>query len=105
MGSYGIGVGRAMAAVAETHHDDSGLIWPISIAPYEVVLTVVKVDHDESMAVAEGLYDELRAAGVGPGTIRLSVGLEDLDDLIWDLEQGFRQTTGTAGSKEAACSI
>ena len=49
--------------------------------------------------------DELRAAGVGPGTIRLSVGLEDLDDLIWDLEQGFRQTTGTAGSKEAACSI
>ena len=49
--------------------------------------------------------DELRAAGVGPGTIRLSVGLEDLDDLIWDLEQGFRQTTGTAGSKEPACSI
>jgi len=64
MGSYGIGVGRAMATVAETHHDENGLVWPMAIAPYEVVLTVVKVDHDESMAVAEGLYGELRAAGV-----------------------------------------
>ena len=64
MGSYGIGVGRAMATIAETHHDEHGLVWPLSIAPYEVVLTVVKVDHAESMAVAERLYDELRAAGV-----------------------------------------
>ena len=64
MGSYGIGVGRAMAAVAETHHDENGLIWPMNIAPYEVVLTVVKVDHEESMGCAERLYDELRAAGV-----------------------------------------
>ena len=64
MGSYGIGVGRAMATVAETHHDEHGLIWPMSIAPYEVVLTVVKVDHEESMAVAECLYEELRAAGI-----------------------------------------
>jgi prolyl-tRNA synthetase len=64
MGSYGIGVGRAMAAVAETNHDENGLIWPMSIAPYEVVLTVVKVDHEESMGCAERLYDELRAAGV-----------------------------------------
>ena len=64
MGSYGIGVGRAMAAVAETHHDDSGLIWPISIAPYEVVVTVVKVDDEESMAAAEAIYEGLRAAGV-----------------------------------------
>ena len=64
MGSYGIGVGRAMATVAETHHDENGLVWPMSIAPYEVVLTVVKVDHEESMAVAERLYAELRTAGI-----------------------------------------
>ncbi len=64
MGSYGIGVGRAMAAVAETHHDENGLVWPMAIAPYEVVLTVVKVDHEESMGCAERLYAELRAAGV-----------------------------------------
>ena len=50
--------------------------------------------------------DELRAAGVGPGTIRLSVGLEDVDDLVWDLEQGFRQAAGSAGSEVAStCSI
>ena len=64
MGSYGIGVGRAMAAVAETHHDENGLVWPMGIAPYEVVLTVVKVDHEESMGCAERLYDELQVAGV-----------------------------------------
>ena len=64
MGSYGIGVGRAMAAVAETHYDDAGLIWPISIAPYEVVITVVKVDDEESLAVAESIYEGLRTAGV-----------------------------------------
>jgi prolyl-tRNA synthetase len=63
MGSYGIGVGRNMATVAETYHDDKGLIWPVSIAPYEVVITVMKLD-DDTMAAAEKLYDGLRAKGV-----------------------------------------
>jgi O-acetylhomoserine (thiol)-lyase len=45
--------------------------------------------------------DELRAAGVGPGTIRLSVGTESVDDLIWDLEQGFARVAATAGKKAA----
>ena len=64
MGSYGIGVGRAMAAAAETHHDENGLQWPMAIAPYEVVITVVKTDHEESMAAAESAYAEFQAAGV-----------------------------------------
>ena len=64
MGSYGIGVGRAMAAVAEVHQDDAGLIWPLAIAPYEVVLTVVKTDHEPSMELAGRWHDELTAAGV-----------------------------------------
>ena len=64
MGSYGIGVGRAMAAVAEVHQDDAGLIWPLAIAPYEVVLTVVKTDHEPSMDLAGRWHDELTAAGV-----------------------------------------
>ncbi|MAG04420.1 MAG: proline--tRNA ligase [Acidimicrobiaceae bacterium] len=64
MGSYGIGVGRAMAAIVETHHDDAGMIWPMCVAPFEVVLTVVKVDHEGSMAVAEAAHDELLAAGI-----------------------------------------
>ena len=63
MGSYGIGIGRNMATIAETYHDDKGLIWPVAVAPYEVVLTVVKVD-DDSMAAASGIYDELRARGI-----------------------------------------
>ena len=60
MGSYGIGIGRNMATVAETHHDERGLVWPVAVAPFEVVLTVVKLD-DESMAAAESIYEELRA--------------------------------------------
>ena len=64
MGSYGIGVERAMSAVAETHHDENGLIWPISIAPYEVVITLLKTDHQESGEEAERIYNELGAAGV-----------------------------------------
>jgi len=42
--------------------------------------------------------DELRAAGVGPGTIRLSVGTESIEDLIWDLEQGFARVASAATS-------
>jgi O-acetylhomoserine (thiol)-lyase len=45
--------------------------------------------------------DELRAAGVGPGTIRLSVGTESVDDLIWDLEQGFASAAAAAGAEAA----
>jgi O-acetylhomoserine (thiol)-lyase len=46
--------------------------------------------------------DELRAAGVGPGTIRLSVGVEAIDDLIWDLEQGFARVAATATAGAAS---
>ena len=64
MGSYGIGVGRAMATIAETHHDDKGLIWPISVAPYEAVLTVVNMSHEISRQLATSWHDELTEAGV-----------------------------------------
>ena len=64
MGSYGIGIGRAMAAVAETHHDDRGLIWPVAVAPYEAVITVASMRDAAAMAAAERLYDELVGRGV-----------------------------------------
>jgi len=64
MGSYGIGVGRAMAAIAETHCDESGLIWPMSVAPYEVVLTVVKTDDENSMKIADEIYTDLKTSGI-----------------------------------------
>ena len=64
MGSYGIGIGRAMAAVAETHHDDRGLIWPVAVAPYETVITVASMRDDAAVAAAERLYGELQVLGV-----------------------------------------
>jgi len=62
MGSYGIGVGRLMACIAEEHHDDNGLIWPLSVAPYHVHL--VLLPSDESTDVAEKLYVDLQSAGI-----------------------------------------
>ena len=64
MGCYGIGVGRAMAAVIEQSHDRYGPIWPITIAPYEVEIIAILPDKEECGAQAEKLYRELTAAGV-----------------------------------------
>jgi prolyl-tRNA synthetase len=64
MGSYGIGVGRAMAAVVESCNDDSGIVWPVSVSPYEAVITIVKMDDEETVAAADSIYAELQAAGV-----------------------------------------
>ncbi len=64
MGSYGIGIGRLLACVAEMHHDDYGLIWPITVAPYPVHLLTLGPADSEATAVAERLYAELQAAGI-----------------------------------------
>jgi prolyl-tRNA synthetase len=64
MGSYGIGVGRLLACVAEEHHDDKGLIWPASIAPYHVHLVALAGKDAAVAAQADALYDQLSAAGV-----------------------------------------
>ena len=64
MGSYGIGIGRAMAAVAEVHHDDRGLVWPAAVAPYATVITVASMRDDAAVAAAERLYGELQERGV-----------------------------------------
>jgi prolyl-tRNA synthetase len=62
MGSYGIGVGRLLACIAEEHHAEYGLIWPITVAPYHVQLVLLPGGEAESAAAR--LYDEMRAAGV-----------------------------------------
>ncbi len=66
MGSYGIGVGRLLACVAEEHHDERGLIWPQSIAPFPVHLVVLLGKSVDTWAVAETLEKELTAAGLEP---------------------------------------
>ena len=64
MGSYGIGVERNMAASIEANHDENGIVWPIEIAPYQVVITVVRPDDEQSHEVSTSLYEELRSQGV-----------------------------------------
>jgi prolyl-tRNA synthetase len=73
MGSYGIGVERIMAAAIELHHDADGIIWPRSIAPFDVVVTVTNIKQQELTDAGEQLYADLRAAG-------LEVLLDDRDE-------------------------
>lgn len=64
MGSYGIGIGRLLATIAETHHDDYGLIWPVSVAPFHVHLVVLPRKAPEAVAAADRLYEQLWSAGI-----------------------------------------
>lgn len=63
MGSYGIGLGRLMGTVVETHNDDAGIIWPESIAPFKIHLLSLGAD-DAVKQAADQLYSDLQAAGV-----------------------------------------
>ncbi len=100
MGSYGIGVERAIAAIAEVHHDDAGLVWPVQVAPAEVTVILLSMKDAGARAAAETLYGSLLDAGVDailddrdvrPGVkyadtelvgipFRVSVGARDLAD-------------------------
>jgi prolyl-tRNA synthetase len=100
MGSYGIGVERAMAVIAEVHHDDAGLVWPVQVAPAEVTVVTLSAKDNAVVTAAESIYADLRAAGVDvliddrderPGVkfkdaeltgipVRISVGSRDLAD-------------------------
>ena len=73
MGSYGIGVERIIAAAVEQSHDDDGIIWPKSLAPFDVVLTITNMKQDDLRAAGEKLYGELQGAG-------LEVLLDDRDE-------------------------
>ncbi|MFI5067963.1 MAG: proline--tRNA ligase, partial [Streptosporangiales bacterium] len=64
MGSYGIGVERALASIVECHHDERGIVWPLAVAPFSVVIVVAQSNDPEVAAAGEALYEELTAAGV-----------------------------------------
>lgn len=64
MGSYGIGVERIIAAAVELYNDDNGIIWPLSIAPFSLVITPVNVKDEKLMAIARKIYDQLNNAGI-----------------------------------------
>lgn len=64
MGCYGLGVPRTMASVVEQSHDEKGIIWPMSIAPYKVSIVVVSTKDEEQMKIANTLYSELNKHGI-----------------------------------------
>ena len=64
MGCYGIGVSRTMAAAIEQFHDENGIIWPVAIAPFEVVIVPINAKDEAQMQVAEKLYADMKNAGI-----------------------------------------
>ncbi len=64
MGSYGIGVERAISTIVEGHHDDRGIVWPMAVAPFEVAIVVAQSDNEQTGKAGEALYQALLAAGV-----------------------------------------
>jgi prolyl-tRNA synthetase len=73
MGSYGIGVERIISAAVEQHHDGDGIIWPKSLTPFDVVVTITNMKQDELREAGEKLYADLQHAG-------LDVLLDDRDE-------------------------
>ncbi|HEX9889874.1 MAG TPA: hypothetical protein VGA69_10380 [Nitriliruptorales bacterium] len=64
MGSYGTGIPRAAAAIIEQHHDEHGILWPKTVAPYDVVIVQIDVHDTPQTGMAEQAYDELGEAGL-----------------------------------------
>jgi len=64
MGCYGIGVSRCLAAVIEQWADESGIVWPVSVAPYHVIVVPVNTKNEEQNQLAEEIYEKLKSAGV-----------------------------------------
>lgn len=64
MGSYGIGLNRTMQAIIEQSHDEDGIIWPESVAPYHAIVVPVSAGNEAQTALAEQIYDKLKAAGI-----------------------------------------
>jgi len=64
MGCYGIGLGRLLAAIVEQSHNDQGIIWPLSVAPYQVYLCPLSLDKSAVFPTAEKIYQELQKEGI-----------------------------------------
>jgi prolyl-tRNA synthetase len=113
MGSYGIGLERNIAAVVETHHDEKGIVWPVAIAPYVVVITVLRADVTDVLDAGERLYRDYQQAGIDtilddrverPGVkfadaeligfpYRVTVGPRGLENGLVEIQDRARGTT------------
>jgi prolyl-tRNA synthetase len=105
MGCYGFGVSRVVASIVEAHHDDRGIIWPRSVAPYDVGVIVLS-DDERAIALADALEAELEGAGVGVlvddrhGT-SAGVKFADADLIGYPLQIVVGKTFVNAGKLEA----
>ncbi|MFA5527488.1 MAG: proline--tRNA ligase [Peptostreptococcales bacterium] len=64
MGCYGIGVSRTLAAIVEQNYDEDGILWPMAIAPFEVIITVVNTKDEAQMKLSEQIYLQLKREGI-----------------------------------------
>ncbi len=64
MGSYGVGVSRTMAAIVEQYNDEDGIVWPLVVVPYHVIITIVNAKKEDQMTLGEELYRELQSKGI-----------------------------------------
>ena len=96
MGSYGVGVSRLVGAIIEASHDENGIVWPESVAPWQVGLVTMRADDEASVAAADDLYASLQNAGIEVlyddrderGGVKL--GSMDIIGLPWQLIVGPR---------------
>ena len=125
MGCYGIGVNRILASLIETKSDANGIVWPMSLAPYEVVVSPVNVNEAEVSAASDKLYDQLKALGVDvlyddrdqrPGVkfkdadlvgipLRIVVGGRNLKDGKLELKWRAKETADMISVEGAAAAI
>ncbi len=105
MGSYGIGIGRTMAAVVEHCHDEHGIVWPLSVAPFEVVVSVLNPKDVETAEAGERIYEALIGQGI-------DAILDDRDERpgvkFKDAELvgiPLRITVGPKGLKDGKCEL
>lgn len=64
MGSYGIGITRSVTAIIEQNHDERGIIWPLVVAPYHAIITVINSKDEEQNSLSEEIYNQLRSKGI-----------------------------------------
>ncbi|WP_028307327.1 proline--tRNA ligase [Desulfitibacter alkalitolerans] len=102
MGCYGIGVGRTMAAAIEQNHDQDGIIWPMTIAPFHAAVIPVSSRDEQQVQVAEGIYQDLKNSGVevimDDRDERAGVKFKDADLIGYPLQIIIGKKTITEGT-------
>jgi len=102
MGCYGIGIGRTMAAAIEQNHDQDGIIWPMSIAPFHVVVIPVSTKDEQQVKIAENIYQNLKDSGIeviiDDRNERAGIKFKDADLVGYPLQIIIGNKTTTEGT-------